>query len=66
LPQRQLSVATGQRLLQALLEIPEKMKLVLEQNDAIKALAEKYKNYYNFLFLGRGVNVPVALEGSLN
>jgi glucosamine--fructose-6-phosphate aminotransferase (isomerizing) len=63
--QRQLSVATGQRLLQALLEIPEKMKLVLEQNDAIKALAEKYKNYHNFLFLGRGVNVPVALEGSL-
>jgi glucosamine--fructose-6-phosphate aminotransferase (isomerizing) len=63
--QRQLSVATGQRLLQASLEIPEKMKLVLEQNDAIKALAEKYKNYHNFLFLGRGVNVPVALEGSL-
>jgi len=60
-----LSVATGQRLLAALAEIPEKMKLVLAQNEKIKELANKYKNNPNFLFLGRGVNFPVALEGSL-
>ncbi len=62
---KNLSVATGQRLLEALLEIPEKMKLILQQSDKIKELAEKYKNYHDFLFLGRGVNFPVAMEGSL-
>ena len=61
----QLTLATGQRLLSALREIPEKMKLILEQSDKIKALAEKYKNSKDFLFLGRGINYPVALEGSL-
>ncbi len=60
-----LSVATGQRLLGALAEIPEKMKLILAQSDKIKELANKYKNNPNFLFLGRGINFPVALEGSL-
>ncbi|PIT88647.1 MAG: glutamine--fructose-6-phosphate transaminase (isomerizing) [Candidatus Magasanikbacteria bacterium CG10_big_fil_rev_8_21_14_0_10_36_32] len=59
------SVATGQRLLAALLEIPEKMEIILKQSDKIKTIAEKYKDNKNFFFLGRGVNVPVALEGSL-
>lgn len=60
-----LTVATGQRLLTALQEIPEKMKIILQQSDKIKALAEKYKNSRDFFFLGRGINFPVALEGSL-
>lgn len=60
-----LTVATGQRLLNALQEIPEKMKLILQQSDKIKELAEKYKNSRDFFFLGRGINFPVALEGSL-
>jgi len=59
-----VAVATGQRLVRALWEIPEKMKKVLEQSDQIKNLAEKYKDYHDFLFLGRGINYPVALEGS--
>ena len=58
------TLATGERLLQSLLQIPEKMNEVLKQSDNIKILAEKYKNYSDFLFLGRGVNYPVALEGS--
>jgi glucosamine--fructose-6-phosphate aminotransferase (isomerizing) len=58
------TVGTGQRILQSLLEIPEKMNEVLKQSDQIKLIAEKYKNYPDFLFLGRGVNFPVALEGS--
>ena len=61
---RHTTVATGERLLQSLLEIPEKMNLILKNSDNIKAISEKYKNYPNFLFLGRGVNYPVALEGS--
>lgn len=60
-----LSTASGQKLLSALVQIPEKMKLILQQSDKIKLLAEKYKNSHDFLFLGRGVNFPVALEGSL-
>lgn len=59
------TVATGQRILESLSEIPQKMNQILENSDKIKLLAEKYKNYPNFLFLGRGVNYPVALEGSL-
>jgi glucosamine--fructose-6-phosphate aminotransferase (isomerizing) len=61
---RHTTLATGQRLLRALLEIPPKMNKILEQSEAIKKLAERYKGYKNFLFLGRGINYPVALEGS--
>ncbi len=60
-----LTVATGQRILNALQEIPEKMKSILQQSDKIKELAEKYKNSRDFFFLGRGINFPIALEGSL-
>lgn len=60
-----VSLATGQRLLTELRAIPEKMKQVLAQSEQIKVLAEKYKNYKDFFFLGRGINFPVALEGSL-
>jgi glucosamine--fructose-6-phosphate aminotransferase (isomerizing) len=59
------SLATGQRLLQGLLEIPKKMNEILKGNKEIKEIAEIYKNYKNILFMGRGVNYPVALEGAL-
>ena len=59
------TVATGERILQSLLEIPEKMNQILKNSSEIKILADKYKNYPDFFFLGRGVNYPVALEGSL-
>ncbi|MFZ2978926.1 MAG: glutamine--fructose-6-phosphate transaminase (isomerizing), partial [Candidatus Magasanikiibacteriota bacterium] len=62
---KRVTLATGQRLIKALLEIPEKMNKVLEQNDKIKKLAEKYKDHRDMMFLGRGINYPVALEGSL-
>ncbi|HRH50531.1 MAG TPA: glutamine--fructose-6-phosphate transaminase (isomerizing) [Panacibacter sp.] len=48
-----------------LAEIPEKVKLVLQQNENVKALAEKYKDATDALYLGRGYNFPVALEGAL-
>lgn len=53
------------KLLRELNDIPEKVKEVLEQKDHIKALAEKYKDASDALFLGRGYNFPVALEGAL-
>jgi len=61
---KRITPATGQRLIKALLELPEKMNEILKQSDEIKKLAEKYKDYKDFLYLGRGINFPVALEGS--
>lgn len=52
-------------LLNELHEIPDKVKTLLESNDRIKKLALKYKDANNALYLGRGYNFPVALEGAL-
>ena len=62
---RKLPLVTGQRYIQALLEIPRKLQSVLKSSEDIRAVAEKYKDKKNFFFLGRGINYPVALEGSL-
>ncbi len=45
--------------------IPEKVKTALESDSYIKTVADIYKNAKNFLYLGRGYNFPVALEGAL-
>jgi len=52
-------------LLKELHEIPEKVKLLLEQTDKVKEIGLKYKDARDFLYLGRGYNFPVALEGAL-
>jgi glucosamine--fructose-6-phosphate aminotransferase (isomerizing) len=52
-------------LLNELHEISDKVKTLLESNDIIKKLATKYKDANNALYLGRGYNFPVALEGAL-
>jgi glucosamine--fructose-6-phosphate aminotransferase (isomerizing) len=62
---KRISLATGQRLIHALLEIPGKMQSILQQSDEIKHIALKYAEVKNLFFLGRGINYPVALEGSL-
>jgi glutamine---fructose-6-phosphate transaminase (isomerizing) len=53
------------QLLQELHDIPDKVAEVLENTDHIKAIAEKYKDAKDCLYLGRGYNFPVALEGAL-
>lgn len=53
------------QLMKELEEIPEKVKDILENTAPIKAIAEKYKDATDFLYLGRGYNFPVALEGAL-
>jgi len=45
--------------------IPEKVELLLKSADQIKSIAEKYKGAPSALFLGRGYNFPIALEGAL-
>ncbi|WP_126970699.1 glutamine--fructose-6-phosphate transaminase (isomerizing) [Gynurincola endophyticus] len=52
-------------LVQELNAIPEKVPAILAKSNELKALAEKYKDARDFLFLGRGLNFPVALEGAL-
>lgn len=52
-------------LVNELHEIPEKIPALLNDSDHIKKLAEKYKDARDFLYLGRGYNFPVALEGAL-
>ena len=53
------------QLLNELESIPAKIEEVLKTEDVIKLIAEKYKDSRNFLYLGRGYNFPVALEGAL-
>ncbi|MCA6478145.1 MAG: glutamine--fructose-6-phosphate transaminase (isomerizing) [Chitinophagaceae bacterium] len=52
-------------LLLELEQVPGKIREILNNQEQIKALAEKYKDARDFLFLGRGYNFPIALEGAL-
>jgi glucosamine--fructose-6-phosphate aminotransferase (isomerizing) len=54
-----------QHLLMELHDIPEKVAQILKDTSNIQAIAEKYKDASDFLYLGRGYNFPVALEGAL-
>jgi glutamine---fructose-6-phosphate transaminase (isomerizing) len=54
-----------QQLLQELNDIPDKVESLLQDCEKIKEIAEKYKDARDFLYLGRGYNFPVALEGAL-
>jgi len=51
--------------LSALDQVPSKIETVLKTEESIKKIAEVYKDATNFLYLGRGYNFPVALEGAL-
>jgi len=58
-PERRLEVV------EALRALPEQVKELLARNDEIVKLAHKYSGYRNFMYAGRGVGFPVALEGAL-
>ncbi|KKS34177.1 MAG: Isomerizing Glutamine-fructose-6-phosphate aminotransferase [Parcubacteria group bacterium GW2011_GWC2_42_12] len=63
--QRQMSLATGQRIINELIALPDKIRQVLALNDEIKRVAEKYYKFKNFAFLGRKYNHPIAFEGAI-
>jgi glucosamine--fructose-6-phosphate aminotransferase (isomerizing) len=63
--QRELSVVMGQRIAKELKLLPDLIKKTLALDSQIRKLAEKYKDYGNFLYIGRKYNYPVALEGAL-
>ena len=62
---RTLSVPQGQELIQALRDIPGQIEQILRNDTQIMAIAREYHEKNNFLYLGRGINYPVALEGAL-
>lgn len=55
----------GPKIINELATIPEKVAKILKSNDQILEIANIFKNASNFLYLGRGYNFPVALEGAL-
>ena len=57
--------ATGIEIAQSMQKLPENVEWVLKQADQIAEIAKLYADASNFLYLGRGVNFPVALEGAL-
>ncbi len=62
---RTLSDAEMAEAIAELASIPDKVRNVLELNDEIREMARDYRFASNFLYLGRGYNFPVALEGAL-
>lgn len=54
-----------QELLNELNDVPEKVDAILKNAEELKRIAVKYKDAGDFLFLGRGYNFPIALEGAL-
>lgn len=63
--QRQLSLVMGQRIAKELSRLPELIEKTLKCSDQVKEIAEKYKDFNDFLYLGRKYNLPVAMEGAL-
>ena len=62
---RSMSQADGQRLVHALRAIPGQVEEILATADQLKKIAKAYSGHQNFLYLGRGFNFPIALEGAL-
>ena len=62
---RGLKPSECKKISDALFEIPSKIEKILNLNEGIERLAEEFKDSRNFLYLGRGYNFPVALEGAL-
>jgi glucosamine--fructose-6-phosphate aminotransferase (isomerizing) len=63
--QRDMSREEGNEIIQEIIEIPEYINQILENTEILKEIAEKYHRASNFLFLGRDIQFPVALEGAL-
>ncbi len=62
---RNLSIIQGREFVQALQQLPAKIQRVLDRAHEVEQLAEMFEGVHNALYLGRGVNFPVALEGAL-
>src|SRR3954449_5716301 len=62
---RTMSVVQGRVITQALEHLPDQIQSILDRASEIEKIADRFKDATNFLYLGRGYNFPVALEGAL-
>src|SRR6476660_9096520 len=62
---RTMAVVQGRELATAMLKLPQQIQTILDRAADIEHIAERFKDASNFLYLGRGYNFPVALEGAL-
>jgi len=62
---RNMSVVKGREIATAMLALPDQIQSILDNAKEIEEIADRFKNATNFLYLGRGYNFPVALEGAL-
>ena len=53
------------KIISELIKIPQLVEIILLKNPEIIKLSEEFCEYHNFLYLGRGINYPIALEGAL-
>ena len=60
-----ISKTEGKIIAEEIIKIPEFVRQILKQEDKIKQIAKEYKDYKNFLYIGRKYNFPVACEGAL-
>ncbi len=63
--QRQMSGTTGKKIAEEIIALPEKLNSILKQKDIIENFALKYKDYRDFLYIGRKYNYSIAFEGAL-
>ena len=61
----QLSEEQSIKLVQELTRLPGKLEAILNHDEACDDLAKRYQKVQDFLFLGRGIHYPIALEGAL-
>jgi glucosamine--fructose-6-phosphate aminotransferase (isomerizing) len=62
---RNMSVVRGREVAEAMLALPAQIQSILDHASEVEAIAERFKDATNFLYLGRGYQFPVALEGAL-
>lgn len=60
-----ISEEQGREIVAEMQRLPGKIQEILDNTEVIESIAEEFKDSRNFLYLGRGVNFPVALEGAL-
>jgi glucosamine--fructose-6-phosphate aminotransferase (isomerizing) len=62
---RNMSVVKGREVAEAMLALPAQIQTILDRASEVEKIAERFKDATNFLYLGRGYQFPVALEGAL-
>jgi len=62
---RNLGASRGVEIVKEMTSLPQKVQSILDNHEVVKEIAKAYYQSQNFLYLGRGYNFPVALEGAL-